>query len=699
MSKALPQTKKEKLDMEELYQLEAIANQVGTMPDGPEKQAQKAKLQEFSNFVMSKRDLPQEPLQLEAPMVAILDYIPGLIRTAAGEGALALQGKNTMAGFADRAIDAVVPDFVPGAKHLLPPAGRPAPSSGEYRKLMGYGNEESPAMAAPLLPDNKLFNPTRGGTVDFLSSMFLDPQIIKGTKNMLTKGAKGAAQKLSLEEARAKLGEELAKRYNQSGLARAGQTAKDVLMDPAGTLGEAMYKFRFRDADKAARELNLKSQRAGAPMQFKPTSQIMLENGAPGMTSAGTREAVDDLVSAAEGRIDDIEMPDPARQMPTRPQSQVLAPLFADDIERRINTPGLTGAFSGAREDILDEFRLANRQNPSLVKKFEDAQARAGKPVMEGGEPVWNEPPTFSEIPVEPPTRRTGRLEKSVSEETRPGVRVDHGTSLPPEVPPGWIVREQPNGVQWAFHPEGKGQPIKLQGKPQRTVSPQDRTFEAQNSRMSFENETPAPPRASVRQPNEPMAVHPDVPNDILDFADPNYDPTQLRGISRAYQQKSRAAGGYATPTKFDVVTKAGRQATEENAALAALQNDIGGQARRLELEALEEMQPGLGGQVFNEYKDISGLMQGAPFLDRPFNPGRNNAFKRPPFRNNMWNAALEAGQAVSTDAMSILGKAAMSQTTRKALLPAARAGMVEDYNEWRRNNPWEVVRKSARGE
>lgn len=682
---------KPKLEMSDLHQLEELANHVGMMPDGPEKDAQKARLKEFTDFVLTKRDLPAEPIALEKPFVALLDYLPGLARTAVGEGALALAGKNTMQGAKERALDAVVPDFIPGMSHLIPQAGRPAPSSGEYRKLLGYGNEQSPAMAENVLPDNFPVNASRGKTLDFLSDMFLDPNIMRGAYRGLRYGKAGAmADKagMTLEEARAALNEELQKKYNMGSVEKGARTAGSFLMDPAGTIGEGMYNWRFRNADRAARELNLKLQRLGKPMQFKPMSQVMSENGRPGFTSQGIKEGVDNIIANKENAIDELHAPNDVMPPATRPQSQVLEPLYGSDVERRIRTPGTTGAFNSARGDILDEFRDTMREDPAIMAAYEEAKSLAGTPVYgPNGEILRKsaEPPIH--IKGQPQTHTLYEFTRNEALQKRPGVKVEFNYG--DTVPDGWKIVDQPGGGKWLVSTE-KNLP------PKRVVTPQDREFMG----TSFDPKkttTESFPGRDVTQPGGEIAMHP-APGDLLDFADTEFKSSQLRDISRNYQQKARASNFYSKPSKFDVKTKANNKAIEENMALGELQNKVGGQARDLEMKTLEEMQPGAGAQVFENYKDISGLMQGAPYIDRPYNSSVNNAYLRPT-SNAAVNFLVNTGRDLGGAGATTVGKTLMSPAVKYSLLPAVRAGMVESTSEYNRNNPWEVVRKLQRGE
>lgn len=191
-----------------------------------------------------------------------------------------------------------------------------------------------------------------------------------------------------------------------------------------------------------------------------------------------------------------------------------------------------------------------------------------------------------------------------------------------------------------------------------------------------------------------PLSVNPPATKSVLQHAEQQFGPSDARQIRRNFQSQARDAGWY---SKRDVLEPGAKAASD---AKAAMYNKVGGRAGELELEMLDEAKPGLGGEVYGKHQNISGLMEGAPYLDREFTGGG-------PTRATTGGArAISPWGTMTKDlvsgAMGVAeaggGKVLMNPWTRYLAAPAARSAWINDYyrrqTELSDSNPYALIRK-----
>lgn len=384
-----------------LRDIEAFAVEAKKLPPGPDKDAYVKTLQQMANLALEKYQLPAEVIAPDSKLAEALQYIPGvsylpgLVRTAVGESALASAGKSE--GAYDRIKKAVVPDFPFAAQMLGEDSSfaNSALSVGQYRDMLG-GTKQLDEM--PLFSKNEYFNPSVGGTLDTGLGMVLDPAILLGGLKALTKKAPPKTI-AALEKQFADEMENFKKGPTVKGTVKG---ASEFMADPAKKAGEFLENSRFRDADLAAVD--------GGQ---RPLSAVWREGGKPGLTERGVElgkgrlmqqnSAVlknllediptgEDLIARAKefytktigpeatAKIEFDDIPEQTLQIQLgylKPRSEVMAPMYSEQVSKNIATEGLTEPTITAQKNLEDIFRKTAESDTSLVKEFSEARAAA----------------------------------------------------------------------------------------------------------------------------------------------------------------------------------------------------------------------------------------------------------------------------------------------------------------------------------
>lgn len=358
---------KPRISGEDLRDLEELSASIKDIPDPEMRRIAKEELQGLMQEAMSVYDFGIAPLAIEKPMVDALAWIPNTIQTVAGEGLVA----------AKRAANQEPQQLKEAAKNIgnaVVPFGEPGPAISEYRKELGGTGEN---FDKKYLPENKYFNPTVGGTLDFGVGVLTDPSVWSAIKNPAALAKSG----MTADELREGLKAAIQAQKSKSVIRKGAEAAGKVALNPLEELGKILYRNRFKNADAAA-----------AASGARPFSDVMMEAGAPGITSKGIQENVKELIANKEGAIDKIHN---IPNAPTSLRSEVLAPLGSPELQRVIEQPGKTTAYQAAKEDILQEFRDSALANPSLAERYDAAKGLAGKPNFnpETGEHVYEVAP------------------------------------------------------------------------------------------------------------------------------------------------------------------------------------------------------------------------------------------------------------------------------------------------------------------
>jgi hypothetical protein len=692
-----------------LGELNKLYKETMAMPEGPEKASRLADLKEFHEFMLNKYDLPVEPLRPDMAALkagaTVLGYGSGIKDTILGEGAK-LIGKPAEALFG-HGDGYTVQDAKDAGSAMLGAltagyAGKQK-SLADYRHDLGIG--DGPSLAdtewgkSHGLDRNKWYMPTVGGVADFALGALTDPALVsRAMKANAAKKLTDELAKMPYKDAAARLTEELAKKnaplMSAQGVKNAAAKAGHAIADPLGAAGEAAIRFRFRDASKATK--------AAGKQDFVDT---WLQGNREGFTSEGIRQGIDKDIAAKEGLIDQIENPKlltpgeahekypgfpnpPGQQnaMPVRSQSELLAHLrnpdggIPDALQQKISRPGVTDAYTGAREEILNEFRNAAKRTPGLGDIYERDQALAGRAAHGGPDNgiLRETPPQVSTVERTTQPHTVNTLEGfQEGQSVYPGAKSEVQVGQP--IPPGADVSHE-------------GYTIGGQPKMRVTV-PQDRVVPERTPIWKQET-TPGQKVGTTRMDSAPIAHELPAPDDILDPSryERYFTPKELRQTARDYQQKARSSAFYSQPTKWDPKTKQNLKAIEENMALGKLQHDTGMRARQLEMEALDDLNTGLGGKVHSQYKDISSMLEGAPYLDRPFMGPKGDygvsLGRRLFYKNPVLGFATDALTGTGNVLSMAGGKAALSPLGLAAQ-NAARQKLPEYYDFLKSNNAW----------
>jgi len=678
------------IDYQDLEEIADAARQIHEMPPGAEKEKFKAAFKSAHARILQEQDMPVEAIAPDAHLLGILDYGSGMARTALGETALnakaALKGGeyDQEAGKA-RGWDAIIP------------VGNPAANSGFYLEQLGMGEggrlsntslgqmmgvtpggavDITPrgalgfALDAGITPRNlqrpfagKPAAPLAGRTAAFYAKQLAEQQAAERVA-----APRGFWPSISVKPERGKT----SIRGDMGGaLPALGNALHSGIMDPLNKLGELLYKSRFSNADAAA-------EQAGK----KLPSQIMMENGTPGFTSQGIRDGFRRIVDRAENSIDQIDTPAEVGFFPTRPQSLFMEPIDASKASRAAQLPGSSMAIAEAEANALTQFEHAARQDPGVVQMAQEAKDAAGTAVIRDGHILYDEVPTVETLPGTPKvTNNSGFEAQTVNRQvTRTKKVIDQ---------PG-----QPGGMRWNTLPDGSRvlEPFPATPPTYKMVSYEETV--PMREQVHVDRPPTVEPGRPITQTQGTISTNPPAPNTASETADRPFSWTDARQQRRNWQKQAADANLY---SKRDPLTP-GQQATSD--ATARLHNELAKRAGVLELEMLDHAKEGLGGELWGKHRDVSGILTGAPYLDREFTGGgaqratTGSARAISPWQNaarDILGGALGMGQTIG-------GKALMNPATRNVLAPAARAMWLNNY--WQREleasdtNPYGLIKK-----
>lgn len=695
-------TSKPEVDIHDLIELEAEFKKASQLTPGRQKDALMQVLKEVHADILNLTDVPTPAIAPDAHLLGIADWGSGMMRSAGFESALLakaakdklLSGKTDYnAGeAADRLTDAIVP------------MGDPARGSGEYLDRLGAG--EMGHLANTEIGQKMGIEPgsrwdiTGRGALGFGLDTVIAPGNVKSMLNYAeNKSLANAAKRMGPKTA-AQYAEELAAGQKAASIAPSknlfpslssvtdkGKTSLSFdpgslmpgawtalqrgVTDPLGELGNLLYKSRFRQADAAA-------EQAGK----KLPSQIMAEHGRPGITSGGIREGMRGIIDRTENSID--EMATPAELKFAKPRAQALfaTPILALDKSRRAQLPGSSQAIDVAVNDGLKQFEHAARQEPAIMQAWQEAQDRAGTAMTAPDGSLLYENGARQEVlpGISKVTNNSGFEAQTVDREFPRLKRV----MVEPAVPPRRVMKARPDGSP--YYEDIPGKPAVYKDVPHIETVPM--TEQVHVDRPA----TVEPGRDTVVTEGR-IAEHGPAPKSPLEM-DRQYDWRDARQMRRSWQKQAADADLY---TQRDPLNPGPQAAMDET---ARLHNALGNRAGELELQMLDEAKPGLGGEHWNKHRDVSGLLTGAPYLDREFTgggvPRAVTGFRKA--INPLTAKASDLLEGAVGVAQAGGGKALLSPWTRKALAPAARAMWLNDY--WNReyteseNNPYAMIKK-----
>ena len=611
---------KRKEDMPEgiMRDIEAFAMEAKKLPPGPERDAYVKTLQQMSNMALEQYDLPAEALAPDAPLARALQwipgvsYVPGLVRTAVGETALTLAGKNTPEGFKERVMNAAVPD-VPfigtGA------ADAEAPSVGQYRDLMGgteAWNHEK------ILPENPYFNPTVGGTFDTGLGMLLDPAVVaKGLgrdKKLMTRPGVPVSGATSAE-AKAALAERVAKEAGKTMPQRFLEGAKNMSISPFEELSTLLRRSRFKEADRATR--------AAGKERF---SDVFQREGISGVGQQGIERGIlknieeqnNSIKGLARQSLEDnthtFKLPDGTEQVrrtgahPMATMSEVIEPLNSPSMIGKTIDANTGKVYTKARNEVLDAFeREAKIKNPDAWEKMQAMQDAPkinpdGSVVQKMTNPPTMYEGTRTEFEPGPTVTKPGEKKVVVTPSTgvRPGFKTKYinpktGEEIPvthPLVTTGRAQKiQEPIDIPYEYN---KYETIEGAPITETTSIPVEKKV-WKESPATFEPETVGPPAR---------------PLDELSGA-VEYNLEELGRKATDWGLDASNAGQYSKPSIFDNRRKSSN--LKKEAAKADIADKIRARSRELQLRGFDEL--GLGGTVQNNLNTQSSLLEGAPYV------------------------------------------------------------------------------------
>lgn len=326
-------TQKREFPQDKLNEFLDAFDEAHAEPDPEVKKEMVKEIQNLYGEFLQKYQRPANPdLNVEGPMIAALDYIPGAMRTAGGEALLGLQGK----GDAKKAMDNL-------GTALNPFDGKLAPSSREFLDRAGMKGE-TPLSQTELgqkmgVRPGSWYDVTPKGAGATALDILTSPESFGALKGM----AKGVAGKLAPKTA-AEAELALAKETGKGGVRIAAEKAGQMLTNPSEALGDLMARWRFRHANRAAAD---KGRRA--------FSDVWQEHGAPGLTSDGLQDAAVDMIGTESAKKKAILNQVPG-EGPKAPLSDIVDPAFQNpDFVDRAASIGDTEAYDAAQQSVRDE--------------------------------------------------------------------------------------------------------------------------------------------------------------------------------------------------------------------------------------------------------------------------------------------------------------------------------------------------------
>lgn len=691
--------------------IEALSIEAKKLPEGPEKEAYKKTIQQMAEIAFQEYDLPAEALAPDAPLVRALQWIPGvswipgIARTAVGETALTLAGKNTLEGAKERVANALAPDvpFVGSG-----PFAQEAPSVGQYRDLMG-GTEEWNTQK--ILPENRFFNPTVGGTFDTGVGMLLDPAVIsKGLgldKKLMTRAPGLPTEAVTSAEAKAALAQRVAQEAGKSMPRRFMEGAKNMTISPSEQLATLLRRSRFKEADKATRAAG--KERFSDVFQREGTSGIGQQGIEQGILKT-IKEQNSEIQGLARQSLDDdlhtFKLPNGNEQVrrtgahPRATMSEVIEPLNSPELNAKTMNANTGKVYTEARNDALEAFdREAELKNPT---GWENRKALTGKPMFD---PVTGEPLLRTTNP--------STMAKGYKTVTEPGPTVMRPGEKKVVVTPSTGLRP---GFKFKYYNPKNGEelpfehPMVRKGMAKKVAEPIDipyeynkyETVEGTPFSETTTNSRMEPEWQEVPKSTEPMVIPPpknasaELGNGI------EYTLEELGRNATNWGKDAKNAGYYSKPTPFDNERKSSN--LKKEAAKADIAETLRARNRELQLRGFDEL--GLGGTVQNNLSTQASLLEGAPYVKGLKFKGKystpttrtQNSFGSYFNKGNLWSQLEPEGalDATKLGASKLLG----SEFGRYGLQPLVRSNINERAADPDRYGPsaWQFIEELRKG-
>lgn len=694
-------TPRGEIDYQSMDELEDAYKQIHAMPNSANKQKMLQAVRNVHAKMLEMADQPVLPIAPDAHLLGIVDHGSGMLRTAGGE--IALGGKALYDKATTGKTDWNSSEAIDRITDAIVPMGDPARGGGEYLERfgapeMGHFSDTWPGQKMGVERGSR-WDITGRGALGFGIDMAATPgnvkSVVNGFENRALKKAaadmgpmtaKQLQEGLEKMQAAAKLKEQAGFFPSVARTTEGGKTsltfnpghaldfAQRAWTDPVKELGDLLVDMRMSNPDKAAKQ-------AGK----KLPSQIWREHGMPGYTSDGIRDGMRGIIDRTEDSIDQMNTPAEGLFVPKRQQSQFLTPILPAHLNRRAQLPGSSIAVEAADNDVLKQFEHAARQDPGVIRAAEDAHAGAGRVSTtpdHSADFVYDTPPRQLELPGVPKVTSNSGMQSV--ERTVPRPRLKR-IEVEPAVPPRRVMRAREDGSPYYEDIPGKPAVYK-------DVAVMEDSIERQ---MEYVDRPPTvePGRTIVQTEGTP-SVNPPAPKTALQTLDRPFSWLDARSIRREFQKKAAAAGRY---LRRDPLEPGPQSILDET---SARHHQVADRAGELELEMLDEAKTGLGGDVWNKHRDVSGLLTGAPYLDREFTGGgvtrAATGTKRgfAPTDSRLWDL-LDSAKGV---ALAGGGKALSSPWASKGAAPAARAMWLNDY--WNReysesdNNPYGMIKK-----
>lgn len=713
-------------------QMRDAALEIRAMPPGPEKDEMVRDYQgAFAEVEKIYRVPPGSVSQFVTNAAAPFDYLAGLGRTAVGELALLLSGKEN-AGAGDRIASAVLPfgELATPSSAYMEKLG-----TSEMGRLSNLRNKVPEAVQNWLPEYDSPYDITGRGAVgfglDMLSGIGVNKLAGRTAQEMAAASRpKGTGPNPTAAELASELRgmNEAAKRPPTipERAAAAGQYTKDLLTNPGARVGKTLWDWRMAEPNAATDEV-LK----------RPFGDVLLEGNPRGVTTKGLQGDVKRILRERTDEINAIEQPQakklaeqlslyddpmnaPGLEMPTTLRSEVFGPVFqSPQINKNLDTIGRTRPTQMAKDQLEQRIRdtaMHDSGPNSLRRKWEEhnALARSGQqPTAPDADPlahgpdinsagealpagellhgdkvamtdkVWKNPSVFmgrGEGRWQTEMKDLPRLRRELVKEAQPARRElrvrEDGTPYFEEIPATEAeYRDVPYFEPWEEKTWIEGDPIMSQ-----------------------------PSLGATQTPRKPAPY--EVVPDILDFADPSYQPHELRRMAQSLQGLADDMGIYGQPSTFFHPSVRNQNAASANKIEGWMANEAAKRARGFEMQNLDKFSPGAGGNVWQKYSDQSSLREGAPFLTRDFTvDGKRSASTgmKQALRGTSWTGMAANALGDSADTLKTgLARYLMSPAQRYLTGPATRAYMLNsayqrDYNDPKRN-PWGIAVKTGRG-
>ncbi len=641
-------------DRDTLNALKLVSDQIDSMDD---KDPKKEQLKHLFSRQVQQYELPTQSESPDTLLLKGVDYAGGITRTIPNEILLGLKA------LVDKGRGVPNTWNIEGVKervgNAINPLARPATTGSEVFEKMGAGEgphiTDIPGVSKFVKPGGRYDLSARGAAGAAYDMMMTPAALEEGFKKLLGREGLKSYEQTMIPGQPPQTANVLESARDLSLLPRPAQGLSaikqvpgqvfDFMKDTPGAIKDMALKARFSTADKAA-ALKNKSL----------PSDIFAEEGGAGITSAGIRQDFRNTIAGHEKRIDEM-----AGKLPTENDAHTVMRGSPNDVH------------------VADERALQEHYDPLAIDPV------TGMPVQPVGNSLLY--PLYSA-----PQRRAEGLSATGAgaQEARKAMeqRIAQAETVNPSFQNQWLHDQAGSGMPSVGQGKAGGQyplfdepPVAVtRTRPETSVYTKDHNgvegveYATRPSKQvtSFEggmpsrNTTPRQTAQGILETDRPLSFE------------------EVRDNRRAWQREADLGGLYASG-KDKLAPRLPKDIRQVEAD-AALAGNMAEHASRLENQLLDRAEPGMGGEAYLRKQDVSGLLEGSPWLDRDPISGATQRSEQA--FSPLHGRAIGAAKTAANTGMMTTYQALRNPWVRYGALPGARAAWLNNWVERNINGP-----------